>query len=431
MIKSLILSIMLLTNAMPVSNLYDNSDLINAWQGEYVYEVTFPHATNPDMAYCLGYYIKMYGENNRLYAKIDIAGWMQETSILALAVGNSEEIDLLYVENLPEDSLYGVADKYDKNEKLLTFKKDKDKIITKWYAMKTTQEVLSGKEGDVPDYYFDKKEYTEEPTEHTTQVISEYNSKADFMYKLMNLKKNIQAEKMTTGISEETTTESTSEYTQPIIHIKPDVNHFAYLDKDKTINNSYFFKEGISDVKGKLRYKTLELNDKDVHMYTLYEEEKTADVTLHIKKLGTFENGTVYNLSFNTDDATASYLYTYSSFAEQRLNLCLYVTPERIYKISTPYDFIKSEEELLEGSTILSQNEEIKDSIPESENGKHYYIKDKGNVKEMYSYSGAGGFENASDNARCFYFEKDKGLTYYSSSCEAQRYLIEITLNVE
>lgn len=128
---------------------------LDAWIGDYIYVETFPHEADEEAHYFCGYHVEIFKKNNRYYATIEGEGWQLQTQTLATVSGNQEAVRLYFEETLPEDALYGVYERYDNSDKLLTFQKKGDVLETTWHGLKQEHPVFSEEEEDVTGSYFE------------------------------------------------------------------------------------------------------------------------------------------------------------------------------------------------------------------------------------------------------------------------------------
>ena len=127
-----------------------NDDLV-IWIGEYGLFESTPHVNPdaPDMFWV--YTIDIFKESDDYFANVYVDGFQTMKRIKAKVLGNSENIDLIFEEYLPEDQHY--MDIIDKGDKLLGFKRNNTDILTEWGTLKP---MLS--ENEIPDkVYFTKK----------------------------------------------------------------------------------------------------------------------------------------------------------------------------------------------------------------------------------------------------------------------------------
>lgn len=172
----------------------------------------------------------------------------------------------------------------------------------------------------------------------------------------------------------------------------------------ETVDNPYFFKSNISQ---------LNYNGK-----FLFDDIMDQDINLNINELANFKNGKLYELKIDAIEGVP----------DNRLNLgYFYVQKDKIYKIESTeenIDKLKTSEELLNDSVIVSQDKEIKDVLGKDEQGFHHYLEINEDKQEYHSYNNqvdTGYYES-------FIWEKDKGLVNYRSGYGAERDSIELQL---
>ena len=138
-------------------NLKKNNNLDN-WLGSYNYTAIFPHGTDKDMNYVIDYNILIYKEEGNYYAKIINDGWFTQTRSLAQIIGNKYSIDIKFLETLPEDSLYGEVERYERNEILLNLNYNESELQTLWLALRSEHPTFAENNDSITGIYFKKIE---------------------------------------------------------------------------------------------------------------------------------------------------------------------------------------------------------------------------------------------------------------------------------
>lgn len=170
------------------------------------------------------------------------------------------------------------------------------------------------------------------------------------------------------------------------------------------VNNSCFFKSNISQMNYKGKF--------------LFDDIVEQDVKLNINELASFKNGKLYELKLDSIEGVPN----------DRLSLgYFYVQKDKIYKIEPTEENLsklKTSEELPDGSVIVCQDEEIKDTLGKDKPGFHHYLEINGDKREYHSYNNqvaTGYYESLT-------WEKGKGLINYRSGYGAERDSIELQL---
>ncbi len=132
----------------------NQSENLESWIGEYNYTAVFPHESG-EINYVIDYNIHIYEEQGIYYAKIVGDGWQTQERTLALVEGDEEKIELIFVETLAEDIMYGTAGRYDDKAVLLCLENTKEGLQTAWHAM--MHPVLADVEEVVYGVYFEKE----------------------------------------------------------------------------------------------------------------------------------------------------------------------------------------------------------------------------------------------------------------------------------
>ena len=175
----------------------------------------------------------------------------------------------------------------------------------------------------------------------------------------------------------------------------------------ETIENSFFFKNGISQLnyKGKFVFNGNSPIEKDIK--------------LHINEVASLKQGKLYELRLDS----------IQGITVERLNLgYFYVQKDKIYKMLATEDNLnklKSSGEIPSDSLIVCQENDIKDTLGEDEKGWHHYVEVNGDKCDFHSYNNlveTGYYES-------FTWEKGRGLINYRSGYGAERDSIELQLN--
>lgn len=193
------------------------------------------------------------------------------------------------------------------------------------------------------------------------------------------------------------------------------INHFIEQtsEKDFSIKNKYFFPD-----EGSIIYKT---------QFTFLEEELLPqEIDLSINEILRFEQGILYELKINFDDDFAGRTY----YGWDRFHLgYFYVQEDRILLLrgENILNEITSEEDILSMGKIVCQDEELKDSLNEDQNGEHEYISINENQRQYHSYN------NLVESAfyETFVWEQNIGLVRYRSGFGAEKDGIELYLESE
>lgn len=104
---------------------YKNS--LKSWLGEYTFSEGYSEPGYAPLA--MEYYLKIYEDNDKYYADIEIDGNLTMTRIRAELAGDKNWISLLYLCSL-QDNMF--VDFYSKNSVLLSLKKDDAQVYTYW-----------------------------------------------------------------------------------------------------------------------------------------------------------------------------------------------------------------------------------------------------------------------------------------------------------
>lgn len=185
-------------------------------------------------------------------------------------------------------------------------------------------------------------------------------------------------------------------------HVQETTEGGSEIEEDARVSNPFFFSNDISQVEYKGSF--------------AFDDFIDQDVKLNITELTRLRNGMLYELKLDP----------VPGIPEDRLSLgYFYVQADKIYKIEPSEENIsrlKTSEELPEGSVIVCQDEEIKDTLGEDEPGSHHWLEANGEKREYRSYNN----QAASGYYESFTWEKGKGLAGYRSGFGAERDSIDL-----
>ncbi len=185
--------------------------------------------------------------------------------------------------------------------------------------------------------------------------------------------------------------------------IKPDSTYdVSSVADEETIDNPFFFKSNLSQFSYKGNF--------------LFDDVVEKDVKLYIREVTKLKHGKLYELKFDSVEGVP----------DDRLSLgFLYVKEDKIYKIDPTEENLNmliEKGEVPNDSAIICQNEAIKDTLSEDEQGWHQYLDINGDIREYHSYNNqveTGFYES-------FVWERNKGLIKYRSGFGAERDSIEL-----
>lgn len=191
-----------------------------------------------------------------------------------------------------------------------------------------------------------------------------------------------------------------------------DLSSDSYSDREDTkATSNQFFNDFFVDEDKQLTYSGL---------FLFGEEITEKDVSVSIEIVAALKKGTLYEMKINLEQN--------NEIPIERMYLgYFYVQKDRIYKFDVTEGNLKSmldNETLPEDCAIVCQEEEMKDSLGEDEQGWHHYIVVVGDRIEYHSYSD----EVTTGYYESFTWEKNKGLISYRSGFGAECDAIELTL---
>lgn len=136
---------------------------LSSWSGVYNYAETFPHAQAEGLNYFIGYKIYIYEKQGEYFAEVSSNGWQIESKSLAYVTGDETSIDLVFMETMPDDSLYGTCERYEKDDVLLSLSWQNGTLETNWKKLRNEHPAFIEIEDEIVGEYFLKKndEYTE------------------------------------------------------------------------------------------------------------------------------------------------------------------------------------------------------------------------------------------------------------------------------
>lgn len=179
-------------------------------------------------------------------------------------------------------------------------------------------------------------------------------------------------------------------------------NDIQNITDADTMDNSYFYKNDV-----------LQMNYKGIF---IFDDIIEKEVKLNINKVVNLKNGKLYELKLDSIEGVPN----------ERLSLgFFYVKNDKIYKIEISeenVDILKTSGEIPNGSVIVCQDNEIKDTLGKDESGWHYYLEVDGDRREYCLYNN----QVSSGYYESFTWEKSKGLISYRSGYGAERDSIEL-----
>jgi len=180
-----------------------------------------------------------------------------------------------------------------------------------------------------------------------------------------------------------------------------DANNNANIE---LVDNSCFFKSNISQMNYKGKF--------------LFDEIVEQNVQLNINELANLKNGKLYELKLDSIEGVPNDHLSLGYF---------YVQKDKIYKIEPTEENLsklKTSEELPDGSVIVCQDKEKKDTLGKDEPGYHHFLEVDGDKQEYHSYNS----QVSTEYYESFTWEKGKGLINYRSGHGAERDSTELQL---
>lgn len=113
---------------------------LDFWIGKYSYTECFPNdpeqPSNPNIP-CIDYAVKIYKEEEEVYAEIINQGYQTNVHVLVKVIGDSQKIDLIFEKYLD----INILNNYSKEDLLLSFQVYKNQLYTTWHKMKSEKAV--------------------------------------------------------------------------------------------------------------------------------------------------------------------------------------------------------------------------------------------------------------------------------------------------
>jgi len=134
-----------------------NKNSLDNWIGDYYYIAKFPHTTDYTASYFIVYEITIYDESGEYFAEINNNGWFLQTSTLARVTGNENSINITFIETLPQDSLYGITERYENNELLIEFQYVNSELQTYWWALRYEHPTFFEEKNNIFGVFFQKE----------------------------------------------------------------------------------------------------------------------------------------------------------------------------------------------------------------------------------------------------------------------------------
>ena len=125
---------------------------LDNWIGKYYYCETYPQNCH-ELFYGIEYTITIYRDGNEYYAQIVGDGWFTMSRYLARVTGNRKEVEISFLQSLPDDMYYGF---FPKGEVLWRFEREGNDLNTVWLAGKKLFESFANLEGEITTRSFEK-----------------------------------------------------------------------------------------------------------------------------------------------------------------------------------------------------------------------------------------------------------------------------------
>lgn len=136
------------------SSIYESNKL-DIWMGRYGFTDTFEHNSG-EINYFVDYEIIIYKDDGKYYAELEGNGWFLQTRSLAYVEGDENSIDIFFKSSLPGDSLYGIVERYEKDELMLTLSYDDSELISSWHVLRKEHPIFIESEEEIKGVYFEK-----------------------------------------------------------------------------------------------------------------------------------------------------------------------------------------------------------------------------------------------------------------------------------
>ena len=135
---------------------------LDTWLGRYSYSELYKFDNeNVDV----NFELIIYKDDGNYYAEFKNIGYslrkkdysvLLQSRSLAYIKGDEESIDIYFRQTLTGDSLYGISERYKKNELLLRRTTSDSELQTLWYELQEEEPVLGESEEKVQGVYFTK-----------------------------------------------------------------------------------------------------------------------------------------------------------------------------------------------------------------------------------------------------------------------------------
>lgn len=148
-------SIILFIIAVYWTKLMQNRKELDSWLGKYTYSEAFEHSSG-EINYWVGFDMIIYKVDGKYYAELRGEGWFLQTKSLASIKGNENSIDIFFKETLPGDSLYGIAERYEEDELMVTLTRQGLELYSVWHVLRQEHPILCENKGEIEGIYFVK-----------------------------------------------------------------------------------------------------------------------------------------------------------------------------------------------------------------------------------------------------------------------------------
>lgn len=135
---------------------------LDCWIGEYRYTESFARSEESAEEEYVYYNITLWKQEDGYYAIVQDENYFDRSDVIswsfASVSGDENKIDITFLQTLARDKLYGIKQRYQEGELLLSLEQDGYKLITEWGALRDRSPKLHQKEGVVVGRYFQFKE---------------------------------------------------------------------------------------------------------------------------------------------------------------------------------------------------------------------------------------------------------------------------------
>ena len=135
---------------------------LDCWIGEYRYTESFARSEESAEEEYAYYNITIWKQEDGYYAIVQDENYYDRSDVIswsfASVSGDENNIDIIFLQTLARDKLYGIKKRYQEGELLLSLEREGYELITKWGALRDRSPNVYQREDAVVGRYFQFEE---------------------------------------------------------------------------------------------------------------------------------------------------------------------------------------------------------------------------------------------------------------------------------